>query len=333
MTLSPASVADIFVQDDQYTAWKDHLLTIGPPPVPVVFPAGDHLLETLRYLEIPERDLEDVAATVPNPESKPDLWWFLERTVHALALKMGDVEGPPRFAALRDPDDPRYRYFYVHLFVAALPQARAWFQERGIPDAIVQATLADLGRNVEVHRKRTGHGGLGTAWWLLLHFRGMIYQLGRLQFELARLGTEGAMALEDAGVPATPDSRVLSIHIPDFLGPMTPEACDDAMSKAHEFFARYFPDERIVAATCSSWLLDPALKRYLRPESNIIQFQERFKALPGGWESNRSILQFVFGPAPEDLDLLPQRTSLERAVVTHLKAGNDWMGTRGWFPW
>src|SRR5699024_5951961 len=117
-------------------------------------------------------------------------------------------------------------FFYVHMFVAALPQARDYFRDRNIPESVVQETLADLGRNIRVHRKREGVGGLGVAWWLTLHFRGMIYQLGRLQFERAHLGERGSAGAAAMGIRANPDDHVLSIHIPDFSGPMTPDACD-----------------------------------------------------------------------------------------------------------
>jgi len=327
------SIADIFKQDETFHAWKAHLEEIGDLAGPVSLPTGDELKNRLRYLDIPEEDIADVMRLAPAPDTDPEMWWFLKRTVHSLGLFMGKVEGPPRFGMLNDINDPRYRYFYVHVFTAALPQVQRYFDSRGIPQDIAQATLADLGRNVRVHRKREGIGGLGVAWWLMLHFRGMIYQLGRLQFERTELGDRGADGAAEMGVTASPEERVLSIHIPDFLGPMTPAACDASIDAAHQFFTAYFPDEPVLAGVCSSWLLDPQLKTYLRPESNIIQFQNRFRLVPGGYNVNDSIVQFVFGPTADDLETLPQRSSLERAVVSHIKEGGDWEGRFGWFHW
>jgi hypothetical protein len=326
-------VSELFVPNDIFDAWKAHLECIGPPPCPVDLPAGDALEQRLRHLEIPEEDIPDVIRLAPSPEQDPELWWYLERTVHSLGLHMGKAEGPPRFGTLRDINDPRYRYFFVHMFAAAMPQVQQYFRERNIPNEIAQATLADLGRNVRVHRKREGVGGLGVAWWLMLHFRGMIYQLGRLQFERSLLGERGAEGAAKLGIAARPDDHVLSIHIPDFCGPMTPEACDASIAEAHTFFSTHFPEESVRAGVCSSWLLDPQLKEYLHPASNIIRFQDRFQMLEGGYNVNNSIVQFVFGPNLERLDTLPQRSTLERAVVAHLKAGKDWEGRLGWFPW
>jgi hypothetical protein len=327
------AISDFFTQDDVFIHWHTHLEDIGAPPFTVTLPSGQDLLSTLRYLEIPEEDVPHVLRLAPSPSSNPELWWFLERAVHSLVRYMGEVPGPPRFAPLTGANHPEYRFFYVHVFIAALPHVQQYFTRRGIPETVVQATVADLGRNVRVYRKRTGQGGLGVAWWLTLHFRGMIYQLGRLQFERARLGDRAARQASRVGLKFRADDHVLSIHIPDFLGPMTPEACDASIAEAHTIFSTYFPDEPVVAGVCNSWLLDPQLGNYLREDSNIRRFQDRFQILPGAYNVNESIVQFVFGPTAEDLDVLPQRSSLERAVVAHLRTGKNWEGRTGWFPW
>lgn len=326
-------LTDRFIHDDVFTTWRSHLDEIGPPPTPARLPTGDELIATLRYLDAPEEDIPDIVRFAPSPASDPDAWWYLERLVHSLALHMGALEQPPRPATLKDLNDPTYRFFYVHALVAALPQAQVYFRKRGIPEDIVQLTLADLGRNIRVHRKREGVGGLGVAFWLMLHFRGMIYQLGRLQFERHGLGERIATDMVDSGRQAGPDDYGLSIHIPDFSGPMTPDACDGAIAHARDFFPRYFPEEPVRAGLCHSWLLDPQLKGYLGPESNIIQFQDRFHLVPGGTRADNSVVQFVFGPTLKDPGALPQRSRLERAVASHLQNGKHWEARLGWFPW
>jgi hypothetical protein len=207
----------------------------------------------------------------------------------------------------------------------------AYHASRGVPKDVSIATLADLGRNVRVHRKRYGIGGLGTAFWHLLHFRGAIYDLGRLQVERSRLRADLAGNMSAAGVPAREGDLVLSLHIPDFSGPLTPEACDASIERAKAFFPTHFPEEHYVAAVCHSWLLDPQLREYLAETSNIIRFQDRFSLGDHQHDADRSIVQFVFGPTPAELDELPQRSSLERAIVGHLMAGRHWKGRSGWF--
>ena len=49
-----------------------------------------------------------------------------------------------------------------------------------------------------------------------------------------------------------------------------------------------------------------------------------------------AIVQFVFArdlADVPDLTELPQETTLQRAIVTHLTAGRDWHPRTGWFAW
>jgi len=327
----PTTREDMFHQDESFAEWHAYLRELGDPPFRIELPPTDTLPSLLRELAMPEDDIEPIIAAIPSREREPEIWWYLERCVSSLVQHMGCIDPPPTFAPLRDPNDPDLRFFYVHVFLAMHAHAIAYHESRGIPREISIATLADLGRNVRVHRKRTGIGGLGVAFWLMRHFRGTIYDLGRLQFERARVGTRLPEALKRAGIPATPDDLVLSVHIPDFMGPLTPEACDASIARAKTFFAEHFPEERYVAAVCHSWLLDPQLRDYLPESSNIIRFQRRFALADHEHDVDTSIVQFVFGPTPANLDELPQRSSLERAVVRHLKAGRHWKGRSGWF--
>ena len=318
---------DMFLQNDAFTTWHDYLRGLGDSPFTVDLPAPEALPDLLRELAIPEEDFAPIIASRPDRNRDPEVWWFLERCVHSLVRHMGRVDAPPTFAPLRDINDPEHRFFYVHVYLAAHPHAVAYHEQRGIPKDISRTTLADLGRNVRVHRKRYGIGGLGVAFWLMRHFRGVIYELGRLQFERARLGSSLASAIPGAG----DDNLVLSVHIPDFLGPMTPEACDDSIARARDFFAKHFSEESYVAAVCHSWLLDPQLREYLPETSNIIRFQQRFTLGNHEHDVDTSIVQFIFGPTPANLDELPRRSTLERAVVGHLKSGRHWKGRSGWF--
>jgi hypothetical protein len=114
------------------------------------------------------------------------------------------------------------------------------------------------------------------------------------------------------------------VHIPD-AGPLAPAACDESFAWAREFFPRHFPSEAHRVARCRSWLLDPQLAEYLDPHSNIVRFQRRFELSEDVRDGSDDILWFVFRRRGDvDLEALPQRTTLERAVVTHLRAGRSW---------
>lgn len=323
------SIIDELRKNETQAVWLAELEQVGDPTIPVILPPDEEMAAILRELDVPEEDIPGVLASRPDPERDPELWWLLERCVATLVSTMGRVE---RISWFPSPYDivGMNPYFFIHVFVATLPYTRRYHRQHGVPEEIARATLADLGRNIRVNHKRYGEGGLEVAGWLMLHFRGLIYQLGRLQFERARMWGAAVSSATAHGENVSSDTLALSVHIPDFLGPMTPEACNASFDAARAFFPEHFPEEHYHYAMCSSWLLDPHLKEYLSPTSNIVHFQNRFEVAETDTHADSLVLQFVFGPAPDDLDTLPQRTSLERAVVTHLKLGGHWQFCPGW---
>lgn len=117
-------------------------------------------------------------------------------------------------------------------------------------------------------------------------------------------------------------SPMLSVHI-TATGPLTPEGCADSYRRAADFFPRHFSDRRVHAYTCFSWLLDPALANYLRPDSNIVRFQTQFQRfLPG--DANDSQFRGLYPEAWSHPDECTPRTSLQQALHRHLRSGGLW---------
>ena len=242
---------EIFADTPESKAWLDALSNVSTADKNrIQIPDADTWRDWLRYVEIPEEDLDDVIRTTPTAESNPELHDLLQRGGALLVNAMGRIEIDFRFARLVDFNHREYRYFYVQLLTACLPFVREYHQSLGIPENITQATLADLGRNVRVHRKREGVGGLGVMWWLMLHFRGVIFQLGRLQFELHHAGKEVAASMREHGIDADVNTHVLSIHIPEFMGPMDHDSCSASIQEAVRFFPTYFPDWSVDYGIC-----------------------------------------------------------------------------------
>jgi hypothetical protein len=309
VTPVPAVRASLFTNEDR--PWLEALEAIGPPPRGLPLPDLSEAREILSRLDVADDDATEILASWPSRDRDPELWWFLERAYHLLVADLGGFE------YLGWPDLPRAfgdpaRFFWVYVFLAALEDVRRFHETRGVPENVSTATFRDLGRNLARDRRLFGEGGLRTHGWLTLHFRGAIYELGRLQFNRMRLEGDAA----------------LGVHIPEG-GPLAPDACDESFARAREFFARHFPDTPTRIAVCTSWLLDQQLAEYLDEDANIMRFQRRFRII-GGYESDADILRFVFGRiAPTSLDDLPQRTTLERAIVAHLRAGRHWQSRTG----
>ncbi|MFD5949993.1 acyltransferase domain-containing protein [Streptomyces collinus] len=301
-----------------------------------MLPDADTLTETLLDLAVPHEDINDLVALRQTLTADAGAMRLVQECVEELVRDIGEagVEVP---LAERVAEAPAALapYFAVYVFVAALPHTRSYHRERGVTADVSRRTLADLGRNMAFHRRRHGRGGVEVPQWLTRHFRGELYQLGRLQFERARLGQRTGRAVAQTGLDVVPGEPCLNLHIPDFHGPLSPAACDRSLELAREFFARHFPRERYRVAVCHSWLLDPQLKHHLAPDSNIVRFQERFEPGPDPGEepepADTEPVRFVFGDPDLPVAGLPRRTSVERAVGDHLRAGGHWYVRHGWF--
>ncbi|MGW7257844.1 acyltransferase domain-containing protein [Streptomyces sp. NPDC054834] len=298
-----------------------------------MLPDADDLPELLLDLAVPHEDINELVGLRSTVTGDPGVLRLLAECVEELVRDIGEIGRTPdideRIAAA---PAALARYFAVYVFLAAVPHARAYHRERGITADVSRRTLADLGRNLAAHRRRHGTAGVQSPRWLAHHFRGELYQLGRLQFERAALGQRAAPGLAAAGLRAAPGDPCLAVHIPDFHGPLTPAACDRSVALARKFFALHFPEEPYSTAVCHSWLLDPQLRRYLPAQSNIVRFQERFRLARQDTEpADREPVRFVFGDPDLPVGELPRRTSVERAVGDHLRAGGHWYIGDGWF--
>jgi hypothetical protein len=279
-----------------------------------VLPEDVELAEWLPRLGVDPADAADLLAARPGPDQ-------------LTALTLGRDELVAGIGTVADELDWRERsdaetWFHAWILLAALPAIRGYHKELGVSDEVSWYSLADFGLQLARYRRLHGRPGLAAANWLTLHFRGMLYRLGRLQFQRA--------GVPEAGGP------VLSVHI-TADGPLTPGACDESFARAARFFAHHHPDQAYRRAYCHSWLMDEQLTGYLAPDTNIVRFQRRF-AVPDGAPAQNAdldVLKFVFDrpPAPlrrGELDELPQRTSLQRALVGHLRSGGHWWTRVGW---
>ncbi len=294
--------------------------------------------ERLELLGVPEQDAADVLATLPRRERDPAWWWCLERDVHRLLRHMGEPDAPrgswPSFEG--NQYDAAHRCHFLHVALAVMPSTLAYFSALGVPEEIALASMRDLARHMGIHRRVHHSTGIDAAWWMTLCLRGEIVDLGRLQYNRFTLGG-GESPLwypeeeaNERGPGFRPGDPCLGVHIPEGSS-LTPDSVQASLQMAGDFFSRFFTVDQRRVATCMSWLLDEQLAEYLPEESNIVAFQRRFEVVPGFYEGDDQVLNFVFrAPADVDLSSLPQRSLLERAAVAHMRAGRHWRMRTGW---
>ncbi len=320
---------------DAFSPWLEEMESLSPPTVPARLPDAHNVSNLFARLNVEPSDAADILDAWPTPEQTPEGWWLLQRCHQQLIVQMGEPYSSPRLAWLPLPSHLGAfgRLFYMYVFLATLPAIRQWHHERGIADDVSWATLADLGEHIAIHRRIFGEASLAPDW-LTLHFGGKIYRLGRLQFERWRLSPRWPIYSDGVSdtipmLKPSPGALALSVHIPESGGALDPVACDESFARAREFFSHHFPEEPYNFARCSSWLLDPQFAAYLPPTSNIVRFQRRFQLIPGGFD-DEIVIKFVFRRIAPSLDELPQRTTLERAIVKHLRDGKRWQVRSGW---
>ncbi len=334
--LAPAEVQRRLGLTDDDMRW---LLSLRRPPgvdAPRL-PDRAEAETLLQRLGVDPDGCADTLAARPDPDAHPALWWVLDRVYHDILAAMDEpvpVGGFDGYPSLPASAGAMGRYLPMWVYLALLPAVRRFHDQRGIPESISWRSLGDaLTVVLRQHRERTGEGGLGRFGWTLpLRVRGVDYRIGRLAYNL------GTVSLGNR-----PCGYVLGVHIPPG-GPLDIDASLASMEAARAFFERHFPDCPFAWFACESWLMDPQLAEYLDARSNIVRFQRLFTILPlaeGMGATDRGdddMLGYVFGgaadgsPAEDQLDRLPQGSTLQRAFVRHLRAGRHWHVRTGWRP-
>lgn len=335
--LDAAEVSTRLGLGDDSSHWLEELKSVGPPTSPVQLPPIHEVGEVLTRLGVSPSDAVEILDAWPTPDQTPEVWWLLQRCHQQLVVQMGELRLSPlqQWRLLPPHLSATGRLFYVYVFLATLSTVQQWHRERGIADDVSWATLADLGEHIAIHRRIFGTAGLDVPEWMTLHFRGLIYRLGRLQFQRWQFPSQ-CMLYDDRINNDATGSRpglgtlALNIHIPESGGSLEPAACSESFAYARDFFSSHFPEEKYRFGYCSSWLLDPQLADYLPATSNIVRFQRRFQLFAGSSNDDQGVMRFVFRRITPSLDDLPQRTTLERIAIEHLRAGRHWQSRSGW---
>jgi hypothetical protein len=359
--LTAATVAERLGLGDVHAAWLKNVEQLQPDGGLTV-PDREGLSALLGRLGVSDYDAAELPGAMPSPEHNPEAWWLLERCSHLLTSNLANHDtsaaanagAAAARAAVRSrptldwaawlqsfasPLPPTLRFLAAQLILVSLGGIRDCHEDFGIPSDVSWKTLSMLGRAMTEYRQRHGEAGIRLTPWKWLRFSGWLYEVGRLEVAHYRIRTHPKEAgplfwYDDETIARLgPGFRLgdpaLSIHIPP-SDPLTPTAFDDSFHRIRTDFKGIYPGEPMRVATCTSWLLDEQLAEYLPAESNIVAFQKRFNLVPGGRDDD-AIVQAVFGRRrPAELDTLPQRTRLERAVVQHLREGRHWRVRTGW---
>ncbi len=108
--------------------------------------------------------------------------------------------------------------FPVLILLTGIPHIRNFYEEKQIPESILKDTLSDLVIWIKDYQSKYGHFGFNHLFWLMHHFQGKLFRLGRLQFVPSsfhgeikvyrNLYTGSLKVLSSGGVKFRPDGQV-----------------------------------------------------------------------------------------------------------------------------
>jgi hypothetical protein len=260
-----------------------------------------HLSELCHLIDLPaemanrvlafDRDFDYSATDAITPR-------LLDRTTWEAAVKeLQHVLG----------DDPAGIKILACLLRCAC-QTHRTYVEKGIPDVVFVDTMKFFSRFVNFHREVHGTFAFTWAWWVPRQLSLNEFRIGSMEYETVE--TNGA--------------RSIQIHIASDSDLSTPRLRESYLN-ARRFYAEFFPAYADADMLCESWMLCPVLAELLPASSRVLAFQRAFEVHRLD-EENIGFLQWVYGrkdiPPPE----LPERTSLQRRMKTHLLQG----GKVGW---
>ncbi|MBG6107397.1 acyltransferase domain-containing protein [Frigoribacterium sp. CG_9.8] len=263
--------------------------------------------ELFRLLDVAVEDRVECANLLSESTRSADV----DHAIETLTARLGSYSQDPLGAITQDP------LVWLTAFLRLTPILVNWHRRLGVSLEVTRATFADVGRNITIHRRAHGGFGLETWDWLIPHYTGMMFALGRLNYMLhpTKETVDGVMVAGD---------WVPGIHIPE-SGPLTPQAVDDSLVQARAFFSTHFPDKPVAAAACVSWLLDPYLVEHLPEDTNIVSFVCRFTALGRPYDDATAALFFMFRTRDlRKLPDLPRDSTLRRLVLDRALTGDPW---------
>ena len=109
-----------------------------------------------------------------------------------------------------------------------------------------------------------------------------------------------------------PGDLCLSVHIPD-QGDFSHASCLDSYARAKAVFERHFPELKIKAFHCHSWMMAPELASMLKSGSRILSFSGDYLRYPIPTQGE-DVLNFVFLLKFKTYEDLAEDTSLQRAL-------------------
>ena len=244
--------------------------------------------------------------------------------------------------------------------VAHVDTAVCEMEKRGIPKDMQERVNGAYCRMASGHKRDFGFLGIRPLhfFWAKHYLHPDIFGIGSLEFEITRMpqgeglfqsrrtgelvplrraaltggaycgitplrgggdGEARTLTADEYEPLAFSGDDVLSVHIPGGAR-IAPATCRASFCEALDFFSQYYPERRIRAFFCRSWLMDPELADVLPEGANILAFQRLFLRYPTP-ATGREVFTFVHPQPFATYEELPENTTLLRGLKRRYLAG------------
>lgn len=267
-----------------------------------------------KVLEFPTEAADCVSSAYDKIIKHPASKTLLERAENSFVV-VNDAE----YATCLDEISQNtgiHRYTVDLTFLLTLlPKLRKVYDERGISEDIFVDTVRDITAKLYECKKLYGIWGTSVVWWYKGFFRAERFALGRFQYEKIAFPHEQYKDILKNG------DVVYNFHVPS-MGVFNKETMLDSFARAYKFYENDL-DGKIMPIILKSWLIYPPTASLYKENSNLKAFYDCFDIIaeiPD--EKNRDAWRVFYTPTlPEELDTLPEETSLQRSLKSFLKQG------------
>ncbi|MDF2668520.1 MAG: hypothetical protein K0R67_826 [Paenibacillus sp.] len=178
----------------------------------IPFLQPDYLESAAAFTQLSEDQLQAVltaASHIRSDESLCLLAWLW----HYVLFQHSDYTGEPlgSWPVPSNAGPSLAALFPLILLLSGTTRLQEIYASRSIPDDIVIDTVWDVRNSMGLYQERNGIIGLGMSYfaWLMSHYKGNLYMLGRLQFRLQTFGNH-LYAYRNIH-----DGRIIALAAPD----------------------------------------------------------------------------------------------------------------------
>lgn len=210
-------------------------------------------------------------------------------------------------------EEPAYMMFVVCL----TQHLRKLMENKKLPFDLFEGVALDIkAKNDECYNVRGVYGTFVQDWFGRF-FNLTRFAIGRLQFEPRYLPED----LDLGDIKLAKGTFCIGIHIPSGR-PLNPEKCEESLKRAYDMFLPCFKNNTVIFH-CASWMLAPAHRKLLKPDSNLIKFMDMFyRLVPTGKTFQHDFWRIFNTDDYSDVSKLPQDNSLRRTYARIIESGN-----------